>query len=95
MKIYKYHLEVKEKQQLFLPEFAKIIALQIQNGMPCIWVKIPEIQYGMGGKATDEIRTFITVGTGHTFSEENLIYVGTYQLGAFVGHVFEERGICQ
>lgn len=89
MRIYKYQLEIKDKQQLVFPEAAEIIALQVQDGIPCIWAKIPEIEYGMGGKPTDETRTFITVGTGHLFSGDNLIYVGTYQLGPFVGHVFE------
>ena len=94
MKIYKYPLSVASVQEVVIPSGAVILDLQVQNGYPCIWAKILEPNLAHGREYYfNEIRTFITIGTGHEFSEKNLTYVGTYQLAGFVGHVFEQRSI--
>ncbi len=67
-----------------MPIDAEILTVQIQYGAPFIWAKVnPE-----NGK---EKRTFRIAGTGHGLEENNLIYIGTFQLegGKFMGHLFE------
>lgn len=85
--IWKYELETTDEQSIEMPEGAQILALQVQNGQPCLWAQgDPEKQR--------QRRHFRIYGTGHSIiSIENkrLEYVGTYQSlgGAFVGHVYE------
>lgn len=94
MKIYKYELYVATSQEVRMPVGATILTLQLQNKEPCIWATVPHTPYNNHGlEVVYENRRFITVGTGHIFDETNLIYIGTYQQGFFVGHVFEDRNI--
>jgi hypothetical protein len=93
MKIYKYELDVASTQQVRMPAGATIVDLQVQQGVPCIWAVCPTTPFDTNGiELSYEIRTFLTVGTGHEFIETNLTHIGTYQLnGVFVGHVFERN----
>ncbi len=82
MKIWKYSL-LFPLSILSIPRGGKIVALQAQREHPCIWVEVdPE--------ATTEARGFRVYGTGHEIPDEGVEYVGTYQDGAFVWHVYEE-----
>jgi hypothetical protein len=50
----------------------------------CIWAKVsPENEL--------EKRQFLVVGTGHTFDDTDMVYIGTYQDGPFVWHLFEVK----
>jgi hypothetical protein len=67
-----------------MPKDASILEIQTQKETPCIWaICDPE--------AEKETRTFVVKGTGHVynFMEEPLIYLGTFQEGRLVWHVFE------
>lgn len=80
--IYKYQLKTTDQQTITMPVGSEILSLQIQFGNPCIWVKVDtdnEVRY----------RTFVTFGTGHPLPENDLEFIGTYQTGQFVFHVFE------
>lgn len=82
--IWKYDLKVNDITHLYSPKDSEILCVQIQNGEPCIWVKVnPE--------ATKELRSFIIIGTGHEIDVIPKKYIGTFQLydGSFVGHLFE------
>lgn len=86
MKIFKYELGVTDEQGFYLPVGAKVLSVQTQNGIPCMWVLVDET-------APTEHRTFLTVGTGQPAPDDlgRRPYCGTYQLhgGALVFHVFE------
>ena len=65
-----------------IPMDSQILTVQIQNDEPYIWVKVnPENDV--------ETRTFEVVGTGHSFDDTNMKYIGTFQDGPFVWHLFE------
>lgn len=88
--IYKYPLQVTDKQVLWLPWGFKILTLQVQNEVPCIWAEV---------NPNEKINvpvSLCTIGTGYTLVTENkysLEYIGTYQLnkGALVLHVHQEK----
>ncbi|MGG7470785.1 DUF7352 domain-containing protein [Chryseobacterium arthrosphaerae] len=80
--IYKYQLETTDQQTITMPVGSEIISLQIQHGVPCIWAKVNT--YNEVGD-----RTFVTFGTGQPLPENNLEFIGTYQSGQYVFHVFE------
>ena len=80
--IWKYKVE----NIIEMPKGAEILSVQIQNGQmfnACIWVKVnPENEL--------EKRKFVVIGTGHSFDDTNMKYIGTYQDGPFVWHLFED-----
>ena len=85
MRIWKWELKIADQQFLPIPEGAKLLAVQMQDGMPQLWALVNE-------KAFIELRNFATYGTGNPVPDEPGEYVGTYQLrnGALVFHVFEK-----
>ena len=87
--IYKYKIEVKDDQNIMMPEGAKVLTVQAQHGEPCVWAEVdPEQTF-------TTFRRFVTVGTGrHPIADiDTLHYVGTYQLvnGNFIGHLYVDR----
>lgn len=83
MTIWKFPLEVTDEQIVRMPAGSTILAVQVQQGTPCLWAKVdPESeQY--------DRRIFIH-GTGHALHPDANFHLGTFQLldGRFVGHVF-------
>ena len=82
--IWKYELE-PGLTELRMPEGAQVLTMQIQNGTPCLWVKVDP-------GAQQEDRVFKVYGTGHDIPDyPRLMYVATAQMGdgALVWHVFE------
>ena len=66
-----------------MPEDANILHVGVQAGMICLWARIDT------AKPLPRMpKTFYIRGTGHPL-EEDLLHVGTVQMGAFVWHVFE------
>jgi len=67
-----------------IPVGAKILTVQEQYGEPKLWALIDPT-------AAKESRRFLVYGTGHKITEENGIYIGTFQLdnGYLVFHAFE------
>ena len=65
-----------------MPLDAKILTIQTQDGEPTIWALVnPNNEL--------EIRNFRIVGTGNPFDDTNYTYIGTFQDGPFVWHLFE------
>lgn len=89
--IYKYKLEVCPKQTIKMPAEAKLLTVQTQNDILCIWAIVdPE-------KPLEDY-TFHVIGTGHVSQENlddtgNFAYISTAQMasGALVWHIFLER----
>lgn len=82
MTIWKYELPLSSLNNLEIPSGAKILTVQVQNNKPCIWVQVDE-------NNTKETRTFRIYGTGHTMLDEKTTYIGTWQDGIYVFHLFE------
>lgn len=93
--IWKYALEVEDRQKILMPKNARILCVQTQaitmlgtkTESPCLWAMVdPE-------EDRRELREILIAGTGHTRDDlsEFTTYLGTFQLlgGSFVGHVFE------
>jgi hypothetical protein len=86
--IWKYPLEVRDSNVIKMPEGAKILCVQTQNNIPCIWAIVD-------AEESLENRFFRIVGTGQFLQKEYLDYkeyIGTFQLdnGLLVFHLFED-----
>lgn len=81
-RIYKYPIE-HGVCTIELPFRARVVHVGHQNGDPMIWAEVdPE------NVALPDRRCFVHVGTGRDVQQGDE-YVGSYQEGAFVWHVFE------
>jgi hypothetical protein len=82
--VYKYQLQAMDKQTIAMPVGAKILCVQAQNDVPCIWAIVDT-------EASLSSRHFATVGTGHPVHFSTDKYIGTYQIrgGIYIFHVFE------
>lgn len=82
--IWKFNLEIANRQILAMPAGAEILTAQIQNGAVCLWAIVdtglPLVK-----------RTIACFGTGHPFDGENAPYIGTVVLPPFglVFHLFD------
>jgi hypothetical protein len=85
--IWKYQLEITDNPSIVMPVDAKILTVQVQDKLPCLWVMIPD------NHEETETRHFRLAGTGHLINEasDKLSYIGTFQLqnDTLVFHVFE------
>ena len=82
--IWKFPLVVSDVTGAPMPRGAKVLCVQAQHDVPCIWALVDP-------DAPVEPREFRIIGTGHPITDELGPYVGTFQLmgGGLVFHVFE------
>ena len=83
MRIHKYPLKVADHQEIDMPLGARILCVQVQGGIPCLWAEVsPE--------SAPESRLIVTYGLGNPMGS-HAAYVGTYQLdgGSLTFHVYE------
>ena len=82
-KVFKYNVELVDRAfGYMMPKGAKILCVQMQYGIICIWAEVEETH-------SPEERLFRIVGTGHPIPAECTKYVGTVQSHGFVWHVYE------
>jgi hypothetical protein len=85
--IHKYPLEIDDLQCVLMPRGARILAVQNQRDVACIWALV---------NSSNELeqRMFRMLGTGHPADDVSAAcYVGTFQWGPnmqFVFHLFEQ-----
>lgn len=81
--IWKY--PIKPITVLQIPPDAKILCVQMQGSIPCIWALLDP------HSSLTTRRCFRTVGTGHDVPDDPGEYIGTFQAfgGDLVFHVFE------
>lgn len=79
--IHKYPIRVAPRQYIPMPRGAQILCVQLQQGVPHIWALV-NTDYG----SVDKIIT--THATGGD-AENAGTYIGTYQMGPLVWHIFE------
>lgn len=83
MRVYKYPLQTVLWQEIEMPAGSVILSMQVQNEIPCIWALVnPHLE-------ETEKRIFKVHVTGFDFIDPHSSYIGTFQNGDFVGHVFE------
>lgn len=72
--IYKYKLDITEKQVISLPRNCKILKINTQNDIPHLWALVDP--------TADEVNvTIYTYSTGDIVPDNwNLIYLGTYDI---------------
>lgn len=84
--VWKYEIPVADNFALRLPEGARFLHVDVQDGHPRLWVLVDTEQ-------AIEDKFFVLAGTGHPIPEapEQLAHIGTYMLldGALVFHLFE------
>lgn len=87
-RIFKYQLQIADRQEVHMPVDAKILCVQIQVGTPCLWALVDDnLPQEM------EVRKIVTFGTGYKIQNSmELLYIGTYQYmnGTLIYHVFEQ-----
>lgn len=84
MTIWKYPLQGLDSQQIEMPIGARVLCVQTQAGIPCIWALVNPL-----GQLKP--RRILVVGTGHNANVHAAAYIGTFQLrGGLVFHVFED-----
>ncbi len=81
--IWKFPIEIDDEFELNLPVGADLLDVQIQNGKPVLWAIVDP-------NADTKPLRFYVIGTGRTWRDD-LAYVATFQVGAFVGHLFHEK----
>ena len=82
MTIWKYPLPQKEQFALRMPKRANLLTVQLQDGVPTLWAMVdPSEDY------TE--RDFVIVGTGHCIDVPRREYIGTWQMGSYVWHLFD------
>lgn len=80
--IWKFPLEITDRQIIVLPEGWEALTVMVQGGSLCLWAQVnPDATRG-GYK----IRV---AGTGHEI-DPSWTYLGSAQQGPFVWHVFAE-----
>jgi hypothetical protein len=84
--IYKYPLRFDERFIIELPVFSQVLSVQVQDGLPKIWVLRP--------RSNDDLVNYVfsVIGTGNPIpacNAKNLgTFVGTFQHQGFVFHLF-------
>jgi hypothetical protein len=85
--IFKYPLEITDEQEVMMPKWCTPLSVQMQNGQLVMWALVDTEQ--------PIVRAYVRVyGTGNPLPDEFYAnreynhFVGTFQHGQFVGHVF-------
>ncbi len=85
MKIYKYTLDIVDRQVVRMPRGANILSVGNQRGKVCLWALCnPDMPFSL--------RAIEIIGTGNSIPENNTVnrvFVGTAIVEPFVWHVFE------
>lgn len=83
--VHKFRIPMQEKFGIKMPVGATILHVAPQAGEPCLWARV-------NPNAEDELREFVLAGTGHQIPRAYMTdseYVATWQVGAYVWHLFE------
>ena len=84
--IHKFKLSLEKSQVILAPARWKPLALQLQEGVPTLWVVVyPELE--------DVEYTIECIGTGHYIDIRTIDYekyLGTVQCDIYVWHFFEK-----
>jgi hypothetical protein len=86
--IWKYEFQMTDVNTVEMPEDARVLTVQVQNGTICLWAEVDT-------NNRMEERKFMTCGTGARIKEDpdlfDYTYIGTVQLQHVrrVFHIYE------
>lgn len=82
--IYKYPLRIADEQEIYMPDGAIPLSVQMQGDHACLWVLVDPDR-------SQCKRRILIHGTGHSIEEDGIKYIATFQMsvGALVFHAFE------
>lgn len=83
--IYKYKLNVIDKQIIKTPQYGIILSVQEQDDQLCLWVQVDT-------EAPEVERIIRVIGTGNHLPD-NLCYIGTVQQKPYVWHIYEDFNV--
>lgn len=92
MTIWKYPLEIVDRQLVAMPIEATILSVDNQHGTVCLWAMVdpttslPQLPLPLTNRVIE------IFGTGHPMPEGQREFIGTVIMGALVWHVFEGKG---
>ena len=84
--IHKYSIQICDSFRMLLPCESEILHAGMQDGTPCMWVKLNKDEREV------EERRFAIIGTGHGFGQgepEYYEHIKTFFDRQFVWHLFE------
>lgn len=83
--IWKFPFVINDEINFYrIPRGGEVIHVDLQDGIPTIWVLVDPSQ------PDGDRRIFKIFGTGHPIDDpENLKFIGTFQQHSFVWHLFE------
>lgn len=82
-RIFKYPLEITDRQTINMPGEAQLLTVKMQGGVPCLWAIVET-------EKPSRPHTIQIFGTGHDATDAGA-YIATFQTGPLVFHVFEEK----
>lgn len=87
MRIWKYPLEVTDRQALAMPPDARLLTVQVQCGKCWLWALVDETRRNF----EFENRCIAIYGTGNPMPDDPGRYISTFQAmgGDLVFHAFE------
>lgn len=88
--IWKFTIDNPHKVVFEMPVGSRVLCVQVQEGIPRIWVEIQSTERG----TQQEKREFVVYGTGHVMridEGKTVEYIGTFQMydGKEVYHLYE------
>lgn len=86
--IYKYPIEVTDRQIVSAPAAAKWRFVALQHGRITVWAEVDPTAPEIG-------HIFHIYGTGHPILTSDLNFIGSIMDGAFVWHIYVEGPLSQ
>lgn len=87
MRIWKWTIQMADRQSVLMPLSAQVLTVQMQCGQPQVWALVDETQ-----DAPKTPRVFAIYGTDYPMPENPGRYISTFQThdGDLVWHAFEQ-----
>lgn len=79
--IYKYPIVIQPRQVLPLPDDYKILHIELQDGVPCLWADIDT-----ENPITNCV--ILMFGTGWELPRSPIAHIATLQVGIYVWHFY-------
>lgn len=81
--IYKYPISIADEQESTLPFGAEVIRVGLDpQDVPCVWAIVDTEQLAA------QLKTIFVIGTGQEVRDDFFNYLGSFNQGPFVWHVF-------
>lgn len=82
-RVYKYQFTVNDDVEIDMPQGAKILLVECQDGEPCIWAQVDPTN-------ANQRRYFRAYGTGHPIDwTQSPKHVASFQQPPYVWHLYE------